>query len=202
MKKLLIPAILALLVFLYVFYPVRTVYAKTNPTVSPIKTTPTPLESEVSDETTSTSARIEYTLPYPGILPDNPLHFLKAVRDRIVLFLIQDSIKKAEFNLLTSDKRVYAARLLADRGKDDLAMTTLSKSNNYFHQAIAATNDAQKAGKSVDIVLHNLKSSAKKHLEVLLMIEKSVDKNFASQLQYERTRLNDFEKSVEQLSSK
>src|SRR3989344_6985739 len=50
----------------------------------------------------------EYTLPYPGILPDNLLYPIKVFRDRIVSFLISDPLKKAEFNLLQADKRLQA----------------------------------------------------------------------------------------------
>ena len=49
-----------------------------------------------------------YLLPYPGMLPDNPLYMLKAMRDRVINFLIADSQKKAEFYLLQSDKRLNA----------------------------------------------------------------------------------------------
>ena len=32
--------------------------------------------------------KIAYNLPYPGLLPDNPLYLAKVVRDRIADFLI------------------------------------------------------------------------------------------------------------------
>jgi len=47
---------------------------------------------------------IDYTLPYPGLLPDNPLYPLKMIRDRIILFLINDSAKRTEYYLLQADK--------------------------------------------------------------------------------------------------
>jgi len=36
---------------------------------------------------------VQYDLPYTGILPDNPLYFLKALRDNIYGMLITDPIK-------------------------------------------------------------------------------------------------------------
>ena len=145
------------------------------------------------------AAHVDYALAYPGILPDNPLYFIKALRDRLVGFLINDFGKKAEFNLLTADKRINAAWTLAVRRRDELAISTLSKSNNYLALAIDDAKAAKSAGKNVDTVLSNLKDSIKKHEEVLLIISQKVDKSFAPQLQAEQKRLVDFGKSVEKL---
>lgn len=113
--------------------------------------------------------------------------------------LISDPIKEAEFNLLTSDKRIYAAQLLADRGKDDLSVSTLSKSNNYFHNAISSVSEAKRMGKRVDIVLNSMKKSIDKHQEVLSMMRKVLSKNFSNQLGIEEKRMLDFKKSVDNL---
>lgn len=176
----------------------------TPATSAPTKIALTPTLVETSEEATeeatqSSKPSEQYSLPYPGILPDNPLHFLKALRDRIILFLISDPAKEAEFNLLTSDKRIYAAQILADRGKDDLSISTLSKSNNYFHNAISSISEAKKMGKRVDIVLNSMKKSIAKHQEVLSMIRKVVSQEFSNQLQIEEKRMLDFEKSVDNL---
>lgn len=185
MKKLLIPAFLALLIFFYILPSAVIIHAQ-----------------DESSDSAMTTEKVEYTLPYPGILPDNPLHFLKAARDRIILFLISDPLKKAEFNLLTSDKRIYAARLLAEKGKDNQAVSTLSKSNNYMHQAVSSAQEAKKVGQNVDIVLHNLELSIKKHKEVLSTIQNKVDNTFSGQLQSEGKRLQDLEISVNKLNPK
>lgn len=160
-------------------------------------TTPGNLDSS----TESAKAVPEYNLAYPGILPDNPLYFLKAIRDRIIGFLMNDPIKKTEFNLLTSDKRIYAAWYLVEKGKDELAVTTLSKSNNYFHNAIGTIKNAKKMGKHIDTVLNNMWLSVKKHKQLLLDIEKKADSQYKNQLQTERARLIDFEKIVNELNS-
>ena len=39
--------------------------------------------------------RVDYELPYPGLLPDSPLYFLKISRDRLIEFMIGDPIKKS-----------------------------------------------------------------------------------------------------------
>ena len=175
-------------------------YKNPAPTQEEAASVPSERDSgEPKEATQSSEVKVEYSLPYPGILPDNPLHFLKAIRDRIILILISDPIKEAEFNLLTSDKRIYAAQLLSDKGKGELAVTTLSKSNNYFHNAISSVSEAKKMGKRVDIVLNSMKKSIDKHQEVLSMMKKNLEKAFTSQLQIEEKKMSDFEKSTDGL---
>ena len=117
----------------------------------------------------------------------------------IVVILISDPVKEAEFNLVTSDKRIYAAQLLTDKGNGEIAISTLSKSNNYFHNAVSSATEAKKMGKDIDTVLHNMKKSIAKHQEVLSMIEKVLSKDFSNQLQIEGERMIEFEKSVDNL---
>lgn len=150
-------------------------------------------------QTSTTAAEVEYVLPYPGILPDNPLYFLKAARDKLVAFLISDSVKKAEFNLLTSDKRINAALTLSTRGKYEMAVSTLSKSNNYLEQAISSAASAKNSGRDVDIVLHNLKNAIKKHKDVTVAIKSKIDKKLSPQLHKEIQRLDNFGGTVDQL---
>lgn len=121
------------------------------------------------------SARVDYDLPYPGILPDSPLYFLKTFRDRFYSFLISDPVKKAEFDLLTADKRLGAATVLFDKGKRELAETTISKGENYFEDAIKNLKLSKMQGRPIDIgLMTDMELSSKKHKEVLLqMTEKS-----------------------------
>src|SRR3972149_2891081 len=201
MKKVVLG--LLLLALFYLSTPSKTL-AQTKPILSPSPTEALMSEDKQMEKekeaTQSSQPEIdEYPYPYPGILPDNPLHFLEACRDRITLMLISDPLKEAEFNLLTSDKRIYAAQLLADRGKDDLSVSTLSKSNNYFYNAISSVSEAKRMGKRVDVVLNSMKKSIVKHQEVLSMIRKVVSSDFSNQLQIEEKRMLNFEKSVDNL---
>lgn len=202
MRKFLTGFICLLFVFVFIF-PNSRVSAQT-PSGKEIKIDQEkPKSEDVSNnkegQAATVAAIVEYNLPYPGILPDNPLYFLKAARDRLVGFLISDSTKKAEFNLLTSDKRINAAWLLAAKGKNDLSVSTLSKSNNYIDQAILAASIAKNAGKNVDTVLSNLKNAITKHIEVVDLIEKKVDKKFVPQVQREEKRLVEFGRTVDKL---
>jgi hypothetical protein len=104
------------------------------------------LQIETITVTPTTAPNVTYDLPYPGVLPDNPLYGLKAVRDRIISFLISDPLKKSEFDLLQADKRVQAGLFLLHREKPDvgLAISTISKGQNYFEEAIIAAIDMKK----------------------------------------------------------
>jgi hypothetical protein len=157
-----------------------------------------PVAAQTKSENSATPpAKVEYELSYPGILPDNPLYFIKAARDRLVSFLINDPVKRSEFNLLTSDKRVYAAKILSDRGKFDLAINTLSKSNNYLEQALSIAHQGKIQGENFDPVLSNLKTAILKHEEIAILIKSRVDKKLFSQVQKEQDRLKNFGKYVD-----
>lgn len=169
---------------IFLFFPVKAVSAQTPVEHLPFSAT----ESAIA----TPPAQIPYDLPYPGILPDNPLYFLKVVRDRVVGVLINDRIKKAEFNLLQSDKKIFASEMLFAKGKEDLAIDTLSKSNNYMHQAISETKKADTAGKDVAGVASRISASINKHEKVIENILKG-SRSQKKRIQDEHKRLQDIE---------
>ncbi len=112
--------------------------------------------------------KVIYNLPYPGILPDHPLYFLKIIRDRINEFLVRDNLKKAQLYLLYSDKRAAMAMLLAKEGKNALAIDTFSKAEKYFLQISPLVTNAKKQGVSApSSFIDTLKLSNAKHKELL-----------------------------------
>lgn len=133
---------------------------------------------------------IDYRLPYPGILPNNPLYKLKTFRDRLISFFISDPQKKAEFDLLQADKRLSSGIALFEQGekKYDLAEVTISKGENYFEDAIRNIKILKEQGTQVDpILLTNMELSSKKHKEVLVgMVSKTkgdLQKRFSKDLE-------------------
>lgn len=79
---------------------------------------------------------INYELPYPGsILPDHPLWFLKVIRDKAWLAATSNPGKKAELKLLFADKRLGASKILFEKGKPELAYSTLTKAEKYLEEA-------------------------------------------------------------------
>lgn len=130
--------------------------------------------------------KVEYTLPYPGMLPDNPLYFLKAGRDKLIEVLISNPLKKAEYYLLSSDKRLNTGYFLIIKDKDEKGVLYISKSNNYMHMAIT---NAQKAGEPGIGVLKTISIAIKKHEEIVTELQKQVDKKYRTELQNELKRL-------------
>lgn len=110
---------------------------------------------------------VVYTLPYPGILPDNPLYILKIIRDRITEFATRDYIKKSELYLLNSDKRVVMAQALVKKGKNKLAIDTFMKGEKYFFQIpkLIITSKKQGVSPSSEFV-ETLKLSNARHHEI------------------------------------
>lgn len=111
--------------------------------------------------------KVDYPLPYPGILPDHPLYSLKMLRDRIMDFLIRDPFKKAEFLILMADKRLGAGKTLIESQKADLGQTTINKGEDYLLRAIETIKSAKEQGKDVGGLTVKLESSISKHLEVI-----------------------------------
>jgi len=110
---------------------------------------------------------VVYILPYPGILPDHPLYFVKTIRDRMIDWVTRDNQKKAEYYLLFSDKRVAMAAGLVKKGKDNLAISTFSKAEKYFQKIPVLLQEAKKQGVSPKSeFINNLKLSNAKHYEI------------------------------------
>lgn len=141
---------------------------------------------------------IEYTLSYPGMLPDSPLYILKVVRDKIISLLISDPLKKAEFDLLQADKRLQAGVYLVDKDKSktSLAISTISKGQNYFEEAISKAQEAKNQGKDANGMLERLITAAKKHQEVLQGFAIVVQEGARGDVAVIQKRMEDLEKTA------
>lgn len=138
----------------------------------------------------------EYQLPYPGLLPDNPLYFLKTFRDRIIDFLVSSPLKKAELDLLQADKRLAASIELAAEGKYDLAESTISKGENYFDDAVSKAKEAKKQGMDTKGVYAKLALSAQKHQDVLTDLEKKAPSDIKNKFHKLVIRMANLKKQV------
>ena len=155
--------------------------------------TPTPVPSPIS-----------YKLPYPGLLPDNPLYFLKSFRDNVMGFFIGNPVDKAEFALLQADKKVAASYLLVtqERNKAALAESTFSEAQDYFEDAIEKTAEAKKQGMNVDDLTKRLAEANQKHFQVLHEIEHQVNTTNKKKFQDESDRAKALAKKVKSLQQK
>lgn len=157
--------------------------------------------SETPTPTPEVIRQVQYTLPYPGILPDSPLYFIKALRDNLIGFFVSDGVKKADYDLLMADKRLVSAKALLSEGKSDLALTTLSKSGNYFDLAIQQIASAKKQGQNAEPTISRLITASQKHQEIILEMEQGSKGQTKENLGLLRGRVQGFQKSVEALLS-
>jgi hypothetical protein len=152
----------------------------------PVIPTPTPIPN--------------YTLPYPGILPTNPLYPLKMARDKIILFLITDPVKRAQFNLLQADKRMEAAIFLVNQDKKNgkLAVMTIEKGENYYHDAVQQATSLQKEGRNVNDLLLNLDHAATKHIMLMTDLQKILPQE-SDELTQLKARMQSYQLQLQQI---
>lgn len=111
--------------------------------------------------------KVVYNLPYPGLLPDSPLFFIKEIRDKILEWSTRDNLKKAELYLLLSDKKVAMAQSLAQKGKDKQALTIFYEAEQKFRKIPRLIETSKKQGvNSTADFIQRVKLSNAKHQEV------------------------------------
>lgn len=112
--------------------------------------------------------KIDYILPYPGkVLPDSPLWPLKALRDKLWLFVNADPTREAELSLLFADKRLGSAKILFDNGKAEVGVSTLTKAEKYLEEASALEKKNRKNGIDTTDFLTKMANASLKHFELI-----------------------------------
>lgn len=133
-------------------------FSATKPSPSPV---PVPLVPSIS-----------YPITLPGrILQDSILWPFKAARDGIWYTLTIGHLEKAELALFLSDKRLTAALMLFEKGKGDLATSTITKSDSYMETAVSEGEKARQGGADTSSFLTKLAIDSLKHREI---IEKNI----------------------------
>ena len=157
-----------------------------------------PVENVSTEKVATQEAqtKTDYFLAYPGLLPDHPLYFLKMVRDRIWLWLTNNSLKKAELLLLFADKRLGAAKALIEGNKVELGVSTMTKGEKYLERAIAQGKIAAEKGEDAQAFLAKLSQATLKHQEVLTELVNKVPESFKESLE---KAVNEAQKSYEQI---
>jgi len=118
---------------------------------------------------------IEYSLAWPGILPDSKIYKLKVLRNKIIYKMIINPVKKVEFDLLMADKTIYASKLLVDKGEIVLAKDTALKGENYYSMLVQDYNNALLKGKKIPSLLdQKITLAVIKHQEIFKEMENAV----------------------------
>ena len=179
----------------------RPVLAVETITVAGGETDPLQLQMETTEvQPLSVVQKVEYTLPYPGMLPDHPLYFLKRLRDMILEKLISDPMRKTEFYVLQSDKRLQMGVILMSIGKGSMGESTISKAEKYMEQAVSGLSLYKKSGGIIPpYIMERLENATAKHQEVISGLVGSAGEMEKSGLQGSLTLLNELMSSVKSL---
>jgi hypothetical protein len=137
------------------------------------------------EEQKTEDSKVDYYLPYPGILPDHPLYWLKMIRDKVMISFATSSEQKMQRLLLYADKRIGAAQALIDGGKKELGVTTATKAEKYLERTISEYKKLQGTDKATPEMATRLSKATAKHLEVLMeMVDQVPDQSKPSLQQY------------------
>lgn len=154
--------------FLIVSLPTPSYAATSSPKAAGSKLTASVTSEPVEKAGAVMEKKQEYLLPFPGILPDHPLYFLKQVRDGIMDRLIVDPLRKAEFHVLQADKRLNMGKVLVEQKKEKLAEEVISKGEKYLERAISGLMAYKSLGRPVPAsLIDKITRSLEKHVEVL-----------------------------------
>lgn len=171
MKKYIVVVIFLFL--LAIVFPLVATQTQTIEAATPATVAPTP---PVKTESTREPAPVAYTLPYPGILPTHPLYFLKSLRDSIIETIIVDPIKKGEFYILQSDKKLNMAIFLYNDKKNLEATHQLAESLALREKALVHLEALKQQGTKIPrFVAEKLSDSLTKHIEVVTGYKKGID---------------------------
>lgn len=137
-----------------------------------------------ASSSTPSAQPVQYDLPYPGMLPNNPLYVLKQVRDWMLDKLITDPLKKTEFYILQGDKRLAMGLQLSISGNSILSEQIISKGEKYMNNAVQTLFTLKAQEKNVPAYISDrLTQSLAKHKEILMTeITKSSDATIKSGL--------------------
>ena len=110
----------------------------------------------------------ESKVPYMGnVLPDSPLWGLKVLRDKIWFGVTTSHLRKAQLALLFSDKRILMTKVLFEKGKPDIALSTFLEGEKYLVTAVNEEKNARSQGVNTDDFLMKLASSAAQHKVIM-----------------------------------
>lgn len=123
--------------------------------------------NQVSATIPAPPKNIEYQLPYPGILPDNPIYLLKRLRDAILDKLIVDPVRRIEFFVLQADKSLGMGLLLTEQKKVKAAEDVIMKGEVYLEQAANNLTDLKKKTEAPQYVVEKITLASQKHAQII-----------------------------------
>jgi hypothetical protein len=110
---------------------------------------------------------VDYSFPYPGILPDHPLYFLKSLRDQILLFVTRNPLKKSNLFLLIADKKLMMGYVFFERGLPEPGAKITVEAEKELLTAGNVLSPLVKSGEFPPGFLDRMELASQKHKEVI-----------------------------------
>ena len=104
--------------------------------------------------------------------------------------------------MLQANKRVSDGMFLAKKKQYPIAVSTISKGENYFEDALSSAKEAQSRGVSGNDVVQKLVLASKKYQEILLTLKKDAPKDQQDEFQSLLDRMKVYEKDAAVLAKK
>lgn len=142
---------------------------------------------------------VMYELPYPGLLPGHYLYPLKMMRDRVVEWLTFDRDKKVELMILYADKRMAAAKVLLERGEEDLGVETGLKAMMYQERAISMIEEIKAEGENVGVWANSLERGTAKYRETWRGLVEKVSEKTRPRMDEYKDRANEHNKRLQRV---
>ncbi len=142
---------------------------------------------------------VMYELPYPGLLPGHYLYPLKMMRDRVVEWLTFDRDKKVELMVLYADKRMAAAKVLLERGEEDLGVETGLKAMMYQERAISMIEKIKAEGEDVGVWANRLERGTAKYRETWRGLVEKVSEKTRPRMDEYKDRANEHNKRLQRV---
>lgn len=131
-------------------------------------------EYEASQSALMNMKKVDYPLPYHGILPNHPFYWIKMMRDRLILVLTYDQFKKFQTMIFYGDKRLVSGQALITNNEDQLGVSTITKAEKYLYEASKISRNLGEEDKK-ELVRSYLKH--KEIIELLLPEVNETDRN-------------------------
>lgn len=145
-----------------------------------------PLGAASAQQITSfQSERVEdYHLPYPGLLPDNPLFVIKHIRDTVQLMTAGSPQERAAILVQFADKDMAASVKLFEKGKHKLSDERASRAGQRLQQAFEiAASERFDAVEDKKELLTLIDKSNRKHIETIEELMKNAPQGQVQQLE-------------------
>lgn len=119
-------------------------------------------------------AKFPDDLPGPELMPDSPFYFLKIWWEKIVIFFTFDAVKKADKYVTFAEKRIYEAKEMLEKGKDELAEKAKEKYRIYLNKALDKLESETK--KAIEYRAEEMKRKIEQKIEeIKIKLKQSIN---------------------------